>query len=87
MLFIFSTPVFIRQLWQPQAVVFLHWGLKCDVLLPFMVNVTNKSFMLSDIMLNVIMLSVDMAKVVAPFFVRRWNEILFLLRHKNCRQF
>ncbi len=52
-----------------------------------MVNVTNKPFMLSDIMLNVIMLSVDMVRVMAPFFVREWKEILFLLRHKNCRQF
>jgi hypothetical protein len=32
-LFIFSTPVLIRNLWQPETVVFLHWRLICDVLL------------------------------------------------------
>ncbi len=29
MLFIFSTPVFIRHLWQLKTVVFLHWCLIC----------------------------------------------------------
>ncbi len=29
MLFIFSTPVLIRHLWQLKAVIFLHWGLIC----------------------------------------------------------
>jgi hypothetical protein len=33
MLFIFSTPVFIRHLWQLQIVIFLHWCLKSTVLL------------------------------------------------------
>ena len=33
MLFIFSTPVLIRHLWQLKTVVFLHWCLICDVLL------------------------------------------------------
>ncbi len=32
-LFIFSTPVSIRHLWQLKAVVFLHWCLISDVLL------------------------------------------------------
>jgi len=27
MLFIFSTPLLIRHLWQFETVVFLHWGL------------------------------------------------------------
>ena len=34
MLFIFSTPVLIRHLWQPKTVVFLHLCLVCAVLLP-----------------------------------------------------
>ncbi len=33
MLFIFSTPVLIRHLWQLKTVVFLHWCLICAVLL------------------------------------------------------
>ncbi len=33
MLFIFSTPVLIRYLWQLKTVVFLHWCLICAVLL------------------------------------------------------
>jgi hypothetical protein len=33
-LFIFSTPVLIRHLWQLKTVVFLHWCLKRAVLLP-----------------------------------------------------
>jgi hypothetical protein len=33
MLFIFSTPVLIRHLWQLTTVVFLHWCLMCAVLL------------------------------------------------------
>jgi hypothetical protein len=33
MLFIFSTPVLIRHLWQLKTVVFLHWCLICGVLL------------------------------------------------------
>ena len=33
MLFIFSTPAFIRHLWQLKAVVFLHWCLICPLLL------------------------------------------------------
>ncbi len=33
MLFIFSTTVLIRYLWQLKTVVFLHWCLKCTVLL------------------------------------------------------
>ncbi len=31
MLFIFSTPEFIRHLWQLKTVVFLHWCLMCAV--------------------------------------------------------
>jgi hypothetical protein len=34
MLFIFSTPVLIRQLWQLKTVIFLHWFLIRAVLLP-----------------------------------------------------
>ncbi len=33
MLFIFSTPVLIRHLWQLKTVVFMHWCLICAVLL------------------------------------------------------
>jgi hypothetical protein len=33
MLFIFSTPVLIRHLWQLKTVVFLHWCLICTLLL------------------------------------------------------
>ncbi len=33
MLFIFSTPVLIRHLWQLETVVFLHWCIICAVLL------------------------------------------------------
>jgi hypothetical protein len=33
MLFIFSTPVLIRHMWQLKKVVFLHWCLMCVVLL------------------------------------------------------
>ncbi len=33
MVFIFSTPVLIRHLWQLKAVGFLHWCLICAVLL------------------------------------------------------
>ncbi len=33
MLFIFSTPVLIRHLWQLKTVVFQHWCLICAVLL------------------------------------------------------
>ncbi len=33
MLFIFSTPVLIRHLWQLNIVAFLHWCLICTVLL------------------------------------------------------
>jgi hypothetical protein len=33
MLFIFSTPVIIRLLWQLKTVVFLHWRLICAILL------------------------------------------------------
>ncbi len=33
MLFVFSTPVLIRYLWQLKAVVFLYWCLICAVLL------------------------------------------------------
>ncbi len=33
MLFIFSTSVLIRHLWQLKTVVFLHWGLICAILL------------------------------------------------------
>jgi hypothetical protein len=31
MLFIFSTPVLIRHLWQLKTVAFLHWCLMCAV--------------------------------------------------------
>ncbi len=31
MLFIFSTPVLIRHLWQPKTFVYLHWCLLCTV--------------------------------------------------------
>jgi hypothetical protein len=34
MLFIFSTPVLIRHLWQLKTVVFLHWCPICAALLP-----------------------------------------------------
>jgi len=33
MLFIFSTPVLIRHLWQLKTFIFLHWSLMCAVLL------------------------------------------------------
>jgi hypothetical protein len=33
MLFIFSTPVLVRHLWQLKTVVFLHWCLICAALL------------------------------------------------------
>ncbi len=33
MLFIFSVPVLIRYLWHLKTVVFLHWCLKCALLL------------------------------------------------------
>ncbi len=33
MLFIFSTPVLIRHLWQLETVVLVHWCLKCVILL------------------------------------------------------
>jgi hypothetical protein len=33
MLFIFSTPVVIRHLWQLKTVVFLHWCLICAILI------------------------------------------------------
>jgi hypothetical protein len=35
MLFIFSTPVLIRHLWQLMTVVFMHWCLICAVLLGY----------------------------------------------------
>ncbi len=35
MLFIFSTPVLIRHLWQLKTVVFLHWCRICALLLGF----------------------------------------------------
>jgi hypothetical protein len=35
MLFIFSTPVLIRHLWQLKTIVFLRWCLICTVLLTF----------------------------------------------------
>ncbi len=38
MYFIFSTPVFIRHLWQLKTVVFLHWCLICAVLLMTLVK-------------------------------------------------
>jgi len=45
-MFIFSTPVLIRQLWQLKTVSFLHWGLICAVLLPipFSQNICFKPF-------------------------------------------
>ncbi len=43
MLFIFSTPVLIRHLWQLKTIVFLHWCLICAVLLCWQNNV-GKSF-------------------------------------------
>jgi len=42
MLFIFSTPVLIRHLWQLKTVVFLHWCLICTV--PFVINDHCKRF-------------------------------------------
>ncbi len=33
MMFIFSTPVLIRHLWQPKTGAFLHWCLICVVLM------------------------------------------------------
>ncbi len=60
MLFVFSTPVLIRHLWQLKTVVFLHWCLICVVLLYNHRNLYCVSFMLSvadmsfSLMLNVI---------------------------------
>ncbi len=45
MLFIFSTPVLIRHLWQLKAVVFLHWCLMCAA--PLHKNVRNASLLQS----------------------------------------
>ncbi len=38
MLSIFSTPVFIRRLWQLKTAVFLHWCLKCVLFCDFSLN-------------------------------------------------
>ncbi len=38
MLFIFSTPVFIKHLWQLKTVVFQHWCLRCTVLMCLTLN-------------------------------------------------
>ncbi len=44
MLFIFSTPVLIRHLWQHKTVVFLHWWLICVV--PFL-NTKNNYYLVT----------------------------------------
>ncbi len=41
MLFIFSTPVLIRHLWQLKTVAFLHWCLICTFLLDSDANKTS----------------------------------------------
>ncbi len=70
MLFIFSTPVLIRHLWQLMAAVFLHWCLICGVLLrdtaKHLHYNTFYTVMLIVVILSVIKLSVVMLKVEAP---------------------
>ncbi len=67
MLFIFSTPVLIKHMWQLKTVVFLHWCLLCTVLL--LLNAVRNVCQYIDcrLMLSVIMLCVIMLSVVAPF--------------------
>ncbi len=38
---IFSTPVWIRHLWQLKSVVFMHWCLICAVLLSLVITIYN----------------------------------------------
>ncbi len=45
MLFIFSTPVIIRHLWQLKTIVFLHWCLIRTVLLHETINLVPKKKM------------------------------------------
>jgi hypothetical protein len=74
MLFIFSTPVLIRHLWQLKTVVFLHWCLICPVL--------SMPTMLSVVMLNVILLI-----VTAPFGEMGNYKLLEPWRGKIFRSF
>ena len=39
MLFVFSTQVLIRHMWQLKTVVFLHWCLICALLLSMLKNI------------------------------------------------
>ncbi len=62
MLLIFSTPVLIRHLRQLKTVVFLHWCLKCAVLLSQKLQ-RNK---LECFTLSVIMLRVMVPEIWSP---------------------
>jgi hypothetical protein len=79
MLFIFSTPVLIRHLWQLKTVVFLHWCIICSVLLAQVncdISAQYFTLMLSDFMLSVVMCRFIMLSVILLIVIVRSVIIL-----------